>query len=127
MLEDPNCYGLSLGVADKPIAMRRRGSLVLVAGLIAALVHYVSAPLSPIPTVGASGAIAGVYARTDAAREGGIYDAPREVIAALGHKYPVGRLGTPEEVASAAAFIASDRASFMTGADLLVDGGYTAP
>ena len=32
----------------------------LASGLIAALVHYVSAPLSPIPTVGASGAIAGV-------------------------------------------------------------------
>lgn len=55
------------------------------------------------------------------------YGGEDEVIAALGHKYPVGRLGTPEEVASAAAFIASDRASFMTGADLLVDGGYTAP
>ena len=36
------------------------------------------------------------------------------------------RLGRPEEIATAAAFLASDDASFMTGDDLLVDGGYNA-
>ena len=39
---------------------------------------------------------------------------------------PQGRLGTPEEVASAIAFLASDDAGHITGASLAVDGGYTA-
>jgi NAD(P)-dependent dehydrogenase (short-subunit alcohol dehydrogenase family) len=38
---------------------------------------------------------------------------------------PLGRLGTPEEIAAAVAFVASPRASFMTGANVVVDGGLT--
>lgn len=44
----------------------------------------------------------------------------------LAHKYPLGRLGTPAEVAEAAWFLVSGRCGFMTGTDLLMDGGYTA-
>ena len=43
-----------------------------------------------------------------------------------GPKHPLGRLGQPDEIARGAVFLASDDASFMTGADLLLDGGYTA-
>jgi NAD(P)-dependent dehydrogenase (short-subunit alcohol dehydrogenase family) len=39
---------------------------------------------------------------------------------------PMGRLGKPEEVAAVVAFLASDDASFMTGAEVYVDGGYLA-
>jgi NAD(P)-dependent dehydrogenase (short-subunit alcohol dehydrogenase family) len=42
------------------------------------------------------------------------------------HLHPIGRMGTPEEVAYAALFLACHESSFMTGADMLIDGGYTA-
>ena len=46
--------------------------------------------------------------------------------AALVPKHPIGRLGQPADIADAALFLASDESRFMTGADLVVDGGYTA-
>jgi NAD(P)-dependent dehydrogenase (short-subunit alcohol dehydrogenase family) len=49
-----------------------------------------------------------------------------EYIAEIEKAHPMGRLGQPEEVARAIAFLASDDASFITGAILPVDGGYLA-
>ncbi len=46
-----------------------------------------------------------------------------ELTAQLKLRYPVGRFGTPEEVAGAALFLCSDEASFITGQALPVDGG----
>lgn len=40
--------------------------------------------------------------------------------------HPIGRLGKPEEVANVVAFLASDEATFVNGAAILVDGGYVA-
>lgn len=45
--------------------------------------------------------------------------------AAAREQVPAGRLGTVEEIATAAAFLCSERASYVTGVSLLVDGGLT--
>ncbi len=58
----------------------------------------------------------------------GIEEAWPEGVASFKARAPLGRLGRPEEVAEACLFLASDRAGFITGANLVVDGGIlTAP
>src|SRR5438270_3019420 len=44
----------------------------------------------------------------------------------IGPKHVLGRLGRPSEIAPAAVYLASEAASFVTGSDPLIDGGYTA-
>ncbi len=44
----------------------------------------------------------------------------------LAHRYPLGRVGEPTDIAAATAFLASDEASWITGVNLPVDGGYLA-
>lgn len=53
-------------------------------------------------------------------------DIPEDQKEALIALHPIGRLGRAEEVASVVLFLACDEASFVTGASILVDGGYTA-
>jgi meso-butanediol dehydrogenase/(S,S)-butanediol dehydrogenase/diacetyl reductase len=51
---------------------------------------------------------------------------PATVTDAFAAAVPMGRAGTPEEMADAIAFLASDRASYITGQNLIVDGGISA-
>ena len=44
----------------------------------------------------------------------------------LREKIPLGRVGQPEDVANGALYLASDESSFVTGSELVIDGGYTA-
>jgi NAD(P)-dependent dehydrogenase (short-subunit alcohol dehydrogenase family) len=49
-----------------------------------------------------------------------------EVFTKLARWYPVGRVGLPDDIAAAVAFLAADEAAFVNGANLVVDGGLTA-
>ncbi|WP_342236240.1 SDR family oxidoreductase [Inquilinus sp. OTU3971] len=50
-----------------------------------------------------------------------------EFIAMMERAVPLGRLGTPQDVAAAVAFLASDDAAYITGTTIVVDGGQTLP
>lgn len=49
-----------------------------------------------------------------------------EMIDMLVMAHPLGHLGAPRDIADAVVFLASDRSAFMTGSEVVVDGGYTA-
>jgi NAD(P)-dependent dehydrogenase (short-subunit alcohol dehydrogenase family) len=42
----------------------------------------------------------------------------------ISNSIPIGRFGTPDEIAKAVVFLASDDASYITGTELFVDGGF---
>ena len=67
-------------------------------------------------------AVAPTYIETDLTRD----DAQKpEILKHWIDGTPMGRMGKPEEIASAVLFLASDAASLMTGSIVSVDGGYT--
>ena len=61
--------------------------------------------------------------RTVAASEGGDIE---ETLARYGEGHPIGRIGTGQDIANLVMFLASERASFMTGTHVVIDGGYMA-
>jgi len=58
------------------------------------------------------------------ARESGL--SPQEELGALGRAVPIGRIGAPLELAAVVAFLCSDRAAYITGTAVRVDGGKVA-
>lgn len=54
-------------------------------------------------------------------------DDPEEVIRGIAAGIPLGRLGTPKECGELCAFLASDEASYLTGTQMVIDGGSTLP
>ena len=51
---------------------------------------------------------------------------PERTRAALVEQIPIGRIGEPADVAAMAVYLASDESSFVTGAEMVLDGGLSA-
>jgi len=131
---DLNVRG-TLFAAQKALPLMRDGSSILMTGSIAG-----SKGLPGMSVYNASKAALRSFARTWAAElasrkirvnvlspgtidTGAFVGVPKEIKDHFVAKIPLGRIGQPEDIASAALFLASDDSSFVTGTELFVDGG----
>jgi NAD(P)-dependent dehydrogenase (short-subunit alcohol dehydrogenase family) len=137
-----NARGTFFTVQKALPLLRKNGSVVLVASCVANM------GIPMYTTYGATKAALRSFARSWAAelKDRGIrvntlspgatdtpiidgqFKTPEAIAGAkqmFAQRTPLGRIGRPEELAEAALFLASDRSSFVTGIDLIVDGGLT--
>ncbi|UCG54270.1 MAG: SDR family oxidoreductase [Dehalococcoidia bacterium] len=125
--------------------MHKGGSIVNIAsiygivGSINALYKDVDFDMPPIYAAAKGGIIAHSrdiatkYAkygvRVNCVSPGGVYDEsrhPPQFEKAYSERTPMGRMATPEDIAWPVAFLASDAAQYITGQNIIVDGGWTA-
>lgn len=116
----------SIVAISSTAAVNTVGGVRAYCGIKAAIIAY----MSNISTShGAKGVRANTVSPGAIYFEGGVWDerkrnAPAQYEAAV-KRSPVGRLGTPEEVANAVVFLASPAASYISGVNLVVDGAST--
>ena len=140
-IQEVNATGVFLGIKHGAAAMRRRGGGSIVnissgAGIVGSTTgaaYHASKGAVRLLTKAAAIQYAADGIRVNSVHPG-VTNTPmiRELMAdeTAGAGFlagtPMGRLGRPEEIANAILFLASDEASFITGAELVVDGGFTA-
>ena len=135
-----NARGVFLGTREAIPAMRRSGggsivNLSSVAGIVGSASTAYAASKGAVRLLTKATAVQyakeGIRANsvhpgstaTDMLRQ--VYRTEEE-LAARGGLTPLGRFATPEDIAYGALYLASDESSFVTGAELVIDGGYTA-
>jgi NAD(P)-dependent dehydrogenase (short-subunit alcohol dehydrogenase family) len=144
-LVESNVYGVAHGVAAAVPEMRERGGgSVIITSSVVALVGDADMPAYSA-TKGAVSALCRSLAvaygpsgiRVNTISPGDVEtemldryleatDDPSAARAAMVASYPLGRLASPDDIAAAATFLASDDSSYVTGTDLRVDGGLLA-
>ncbi|MFY0613580.1 MAG: SDR family oxidoreductase [Hyphomicrobiaceae bacterium] len=116
----------SIVAISSTAAVNTSGGVRAYSGLKAALISYISG-LST--NLGTKGIRANTVSPGAIYFEGGVWDKRKreapDVYAAAVARNPLGRLGTPEEVAAAVVFLASPAASYISGTNLIVDGAAT--
>ena len=114
----------------EPHLRRSRGGMVLIASTRA----HMSEPGTFAYSASKGGLLAlahslavtlGPDVRVNCISPGWINVEPGSLSGADHAQHPVGRVGTPSDIAAAAAFLLSEAAGFMTGAELIIDGGMT--
>jgi NAD(P)-dependent dehydrogenase (short-subunit alcohol dehydrogenase family) len=105
------------------VAMRDLAAYAASKGAVAQLVKVIAAEYGR-QGIRANAVAPGVI-ETDILDSTGVENS-RSVLAGYGDTHPIGRVGQPQEIAETIAFLASPASSFMTGALVMADGGYTA-
>lgn len=141
-LVDVNLHGVFLGMRAVKAAMQRggRGSIVNVSSIdgLVGVANMTSYSASKFAVTGMTRSAAlelGPHGIRVNSIHPGVIDSPmvreapaavQERLARLLERQAIPRMGTPEEVAALALFLASDEASYVTGAQFVIDGGHIA-
>ena len=105
------------------VAMKELSAYAASKGAITQLVKVIAAEFGP-QGIRANAVAPGVV-ETDILQSTGVENG-RATLAGYGDAHPIGRVAQPSEIAEVIAFLAAPAASFMTGALVMADGGYTA-
>jgi NAD(P)-dependent dehydrogenase (short-subunit alcohol dehydrogenase family) len=135
-MTDINLKGVFFGAKHALTAMRKHGqggSMILVSSIVSKVgppgyTHYAAAKGGVTMLAKSLALELGAEAiRVNSLHPGLIRTAMTDPFPekALAPMIPLKRFGLPEEMASAILFLASDRSKFMTGAELVADGGFT--